>query len=109
MNLGKCESCSRTVYDTEAVKIGSGSQHILHSKCFKCQNPGCSWKLNYSNYTYYEGKAYCQNHNPMKGLSNNTVAAKGIIRSTSMEVSAALTSPRVHVERGVFKGADNKE
>jgi len=107
MNLGKCEACSKTVYDTEAVKVGGVSEpKVFHKNCFKCSNPGCSWKLDYANYTYYEGKAYCKNHNPMAGFSNATVQAKGLIRTNSMDIQAAKSAPKIGVEKGVYKGAD---
>merc|ERR1712137_915214 len=64
-------SCKKTVYDLEGVTIGGpGNEQIYHSKCFKCAEPGCGWKLSYSNYCYSDGQAWCKNHNPMTGTSN---------------------------------------
>jgi len=106
MNVGKCEACGKTVYDLEAMKIGGVSDPmVFHKACFKCSNPGCTWKLDYSNYTYYEGKAYCKNHNPMAGFSNSQVQAKGLIRANSIEIQAAKSAPKLDVEKGAFKGA----
>jgi len=106
MNLGPCESCKKTVYDTEAVRVGGVSDpKVFHKKCFKCSNPGCTWKLDYGNYTYYEGKAYCKNHNPMTGFSNADVQAKGVIRANSYELNAAKSAPKLDLQKGVYQGA----
>jgi len=70
MNKGECPNCGKTVYATEAVTIGPPNNEVsFHLACFKCQQPGCNWKLTVGTYKYTDGKAYCQAHNPMSGAS----------------------------------------
>jgi len=54
---GKCPQCSKTVYSTEVITVGppNKEQHF-HNTCFKCQQPGCTWKLTVGSYKYSDGK-----------------------------------------------------
>ena len=57
MNKGKCASCSKTVYSTECVTVGPpNKEDHYHNSCFKCQQPGCTWKLTVGSYKYSGGK-----------------------------------------------------
>eukprot|EP01122_Echinamoeba_exundans_P009144 TRINITY_DN3166_c0_g1_i1.p1 TRINITY_DN3166_c0_g1~~TRINITY_DN3166_c0_g1_i1.p1 ORF type:complete len:221 (+),score=53.84 TRINITY_DN3166_c0_g1_i1:33-665(+) len=96
-SLGKCGKCNKTVYLIEGFKVGPPRAEVaFHKGCFKCSNEGCTWQLNLGNYTYYEGKAYCKNHDPMKGFSNKD-HAKGTTSTADVQVKTAVTAPKLDV------------
>eukprot|EP01091_Cochliopodium_minus_P018420 TRINITY_DN746_c0_g1_i2.p1 TRINITY_DN746_c0_g1~~TRINITY_DN746_c0_g1_i2.p1 ORF type:complete len:115 (+),score=29.87 TRINITY_DN746_c0_g1_i2:199-543(+) len=63
--------------------------------CFKCSNPGCTWQLNLTNYKFYEGKAYCKNHNPMTGFSNETVKSSGTTTTEDKNIKMHTNAPKL--------------
>ena len=103
---GKCKKCAKTVYELECMSAGPpGNVDVYHRWCFKCQNEGCTWQLDMRNYTYMDGKIYCKNHCPMKGFSNKN-HAKGTIKMDSVEVSTAVSTPKVDLTNEQLRGAD---
>eukprot|EP01137_Pigoraptor_chileana_P028418 Opistho-2@12359 len=94
MNVGKCRNCQKTVYQLEAVTVGPPKKvEVFHKSCFKCDQPGCSWPINVSNYKYMNDKVWCQAHCPMSGASygGHTGNSQDIHSQT---IQAAVNSPK---------------
>eukprot|EP01096_Ripella_sp_DP13-Kostka_P013273 TRINITY_DN573_c0_g1_i1.p1 TRINITY_DN573_c0_g1~~TRINITY_DN573_c0_g1_i1.p1 ORF type:complete len:188 (-),score=53.58 TRINITY_DN573_c0_g1_i1:76-591(-) len=93
-SLGKCSSCNKTTYPLEGHKVGPpGKETVFHKACFKCQNPGCGWKLTLGSYKYCDGKVWCANHEPMRGFSN-AEHQRGTFSET-VEIQTATSAPRL--------------
>jgi len=96
-NLGLCKVCRKTVYSLEGWSVGPpGKTDVYHKICFKCQNEGCTWLLNLGSYKYCDGKIYCKNHEPMRGLSNKDHLSGTIDMSSKQIVSAIETQKNVY-------------
>lgn len=98
--LGKCARCGKTTYSIEGFKVGPpNAEQVYHKGCFKCQNEGCTWQLNLTNYKFYDGKAYCKNHSPVTGFSNvengQNVRVHGTVGSAAIHVDRALNAPKL--------------
>eukprot|EP01130_Rhizamoeba_saxonica_P007099 TRINITY_DN284_c0_g2_i1.p1 TRINITY_DN284_c0_g2~~TRINITY_DN284_c0_g2_i1.p1 ORF type:complete len:224 (-),score=58.02 TRINITY_DN284_c0_g2_i1:23-694(-) len=106
MNMGKCAFCNKTTYDLEGTTVGPpGKKIVLHNKCFKCQMPGCGWKLNLTSYKFCDGKIWCANHNPMTGFSNQGHEQSGTVTTDDALVSHARSTPKLDNDRGIARGA----
>ncbi|KAL6061575.1 LIM zinc-binding domain-containing protein [Balamuthia mandrillaris] len=109
-NLGKCHKCGKTCYQLEGFKVGPpGQELVYHKLCFKCQNEGCNWQLNLTNYKFYEGRAYCKNHCPITGFSNKVqgqdVRVHGTTTTDAVHIEKALNAPKLDTVNEQLRGS----
>jgi len=106
MNKGKCFACQKTVYDLEGLTIGPHSEKVYHHKCFKCSEPSCTWKLNYTNYCYSDGLPWCKTHNPMTGVSNQVARSlsRPQSKNSSLSPSPSTSTPSIKKPVNSFCG-----